>query len=111
MIEIFFPDSPRVRTTEQVTVDEFQPVTVNCLADSNPAPGSNSYRWLNQKNIVKSYMSKLQMDRATKLDSGQYTCRVSVQSMQEYGRLTGSSSTLVTVQCEFIILLIFGVIF
>ena len=102
MIEIFFPDSPRVRTTEQVTVLEFQPVTVNCLADSNPAPGSNSYRWLNQKNIVKSSTSKLQIDKATKMESGRYTCRVSVQSVK-YGPLIGSSSTLLTVLCKFII--------
>ena len=102
MIEIFFPDFPRVRTTEQVTVRELQPVTVNCSADSNPAPGSNSYRWLNQKNELKSSTSKLQIDRATKLDSGQYTCRVSVQSA-EYGPLNGSSSTLLTVLCKFII--------
>ena len=102
MIEIFFPDSPRVRTTQHVTVLEFHPVTVNCLADSNPAPGSNSYRWLNQKNKLKSSTSKLNIERATNLDSGRYTCRVSVQSKQ-YGPLTGSSSMLLTVQCKFII--------
>ena len=102
MIEIFFPDSPRVRIIEQVTVREFQPVTVKCSVDANPAAGSNSYRWLNQKNQVKSSLSKFQIDKTTKTDSGRYTCRVSVQSV-EYGPLTGSSSTLLTVLCKFII--------
>ena len=82
-----------------LTLREFQTQTLNCSADSNPAPRDSDFKWTNHNGFVKASSSQLRIVQATKQDTGSYICHVSVRS-EEYGLLNGSATTRVTVQCK-----------
>ena len=87
-----------------IEIREFESHTVTCTAVANPSPAPGDYKWFNPKGYLNSYSSELTITRATKEDAGQYICHVSVTS-DEYGlQLNGTSHTMVTVFCKFIIL-------
>ena len=92
-------DSPRVVASTPLTLQEFQTQTLNCSADSNPAPRDSNFKWTNQNGFVNASLPQLRIVQATKHDTGPYMCHVSVRS-EEYGLLNGSATTRVTVQCK-----------
>ena len=89
-------DSSRVTTPSSVTLPEFQSRTLLCTADSNPS--DREFKWTNQKGHVISSSSQLSLIKVTKETTGQYTCTVTVRSLN-LQMLRGSSTTNVIVQC------------
>ena len=93
-----------------IEICEFESHTVNCTAAANPSPAPSDYEWFNPKGYLNSSSSELTITRGTKEDAGQYICHVSVTS-DEYGlQLNGTSHTMVTVFCKFIILYIIVIV-
>ena len=91
-------DSPSVTTAGIVTVHESESKTLTCTSSGNPTPAVSDYKWIHPDGtITKS--KQLEIRGATKDDTGRYRCQVSVRS-EVYGLLTGTSDTLVTVQCK-----------